>query len=346
MHIALFVLCLIIGVVPPVFALTAIIIGKVKRARALRPVEFYPPRGLSPIDVLMKYYGHRANTHALFNPLILYWADRGFITIEEDCKRGLKLTKLKNLEPHFTAYSDSDNAKNYDVEEKLFKDIFANGDVFYSLAAPESYNDATKNFRKSCNDLRKPMRSALTKKLSVASFIMSVAFAVIVTLIAALSSGGGPQYLVMIFPLVGMIAFHAIPNDDIGGVIKYPFFAVWGGAPLIAALVMAPPLAAAALGVSVLSSAITISLLVDRIDIRTEKDLKIYGEIMGFKRFLLDAEKDRIDTLVEENPNYYYDILPYCYILKITEKLKAKFDHISLDGPSWYLGDLRNRLMF
>ena len=49
-------------------------------------MEYYPPRGYSPIDVQLKYYSHAADPHALFNPLMLYWAENGFITIEEDCK--------------------------------------------------------------------------------------------------------------------------------------------------------------------------------------------------------------------------------------------------------------------
>ena len=53
-----------------------------------------------------------------------------------------------------------------------------------------------------------------------------------------------------------------------------------------------------------------------------------------------------METLIEDNPDYWFDILPYCYVLKITEKLKPKFDRIAMDGPSWYLGELRDTLMF
>ena len=52
-----------------------------------------------------------------------------------------------------------------------------------------------------------------------------------------------------------------------------------------------------------------------------------------------------MELLVEDNPEYFYEILPYCYILGITEKLKKKFDRIIMDGPGWYLGELRDILM-
>ena len=97
MNIAAYVICALLAFATIVFPIGAIIAGKIKLHRALKPIEYYPPRGFSPIDVLIEYYGFRANTHALLNPLMLYWADCGFITIEEDCKRGLKLTKLRDI---------------------------------------------------------------------------------------------------------------------------------------------------------------------------------------------------------------------------------------------------------
>ena len=87
MNMTLIIICVVLSAITVLFPLGAIIVGRVKRRRALRPVSYYPPRGYSPIDVLTRYYGFRANTHALINPMMLYWAARGFITIEEDCKR-------------------------------------------------------------------------------------------------------------------------------------------------------------------------------------------------------------------------------------------------------------------
>ena len=84
----------------------------------------------------------------------------------------------------------------------------------------------------------------------------------------------------------------------------------------------------------------------EKIDIREGAQLKFYARICGFKQFLLLAEKSKLEMLVEQDPRYFYNILPYCYVLDITEKLKPKFDRIALDGPAWYLGELRETLMF
>ena len=60
-----------------------------------------------------------------------------------------------------------------------------------------------------------------------------------------------------------------------------------------------------------------------------------YGEIIsakikGFKNFLNTVEKYRLEELVEENPEYFYNILPYTYVLGISKKWINKFEKISI----------------
>ena len=44
---------------------------------------------------------------------------------------------------------------------------------------------------------------------------------------------------------------------------------------------------------------------------RTEEAEKEYAKVAGFREFLLTVEKDKLETLVEETPTLFYDILPY-----------------------------------
>ena len=62
------------------------------------------------------------------------------------------------------------------------------------------------------------------------------------------------------------------------------------------------------------------------------------GKIKGFKQFLTLAEKPKLEELVEENPSYFYDILPYTYVLGVSKKWISKFDDIVTSPPSWYIG--------
>ena len=40
--------------------------------------------------------------------------------------------------------------------------------------------------------------------------------------------------------------------------------------------------------------------------------------------------------MVEKNPTYFYDILPYTYVLGISDKWMKKFEFITIQAPTWY----------
>lgn len=79
---------------------------------------------------------------------------------------------------------------------------------------------------------------------------------------------------------------------------------------------------------------------------RTDKGHEYLQRIMGFKKFLETAEKERLEALVDENPEYYYDILPYAYVLGVSDKWTKNFESIALEPPQWYGGSAFDRMMF
>ena len=63
---------------------------------------------------------------------------------------------------------------------------------------------------------------------------------------------------------------------------------------------------------------------------KTEYGEAIHARVMGFRDFLDTAEKDKLESLVEQNPHYFYDILPYTYVLGISKKWVKKFENIKM----------------
>lgn len=60
-----------------------------------------------------------------------------------------------------------------------------------------------------------------------------------------------------------------------------------------------------------------------------------YGEeittkINGFKNYLVTAEKNQLELLTQQNANYFYDILPYAYVLDVSKKWIEKFEEIKV----------------
>lgn len=65
---------------------------------------------------------------------------------------------------------------------------------------------------------------------------------------------------------------------------------------------------------------------------------EITGKIRGFRNFLLTAEKEKLEALVMDDPEYFYSILPYTYVFDISDKWIKKFESIAIEKPQWYDG--------
>ncbi len=89
------------------------------------------------------------------------------------------------------------------------------------------------------------------------------------------------------------------------------------------------------LGILVLFAVIKVARHIPK---RTEESHKNLEKITGFKKFLETAEKDRLEVLVNEDPKYFYGILPYAYVLGVSEQWVNKFEGIAIAPPEWYSG--------
>ena len=80
------------------------------------------------------------------------------------------------------------------------------------------------------------------------------------------------------------------------------------------------------------------SIIMER---KTDYGEMIIAKVKGFKNYLDIAEKNQIEMLAEENANYFYDILPYAYVLNVSNKWIDKFDkknvpNIDLSALDYY----------
>ncbi len=62
----------------------------------------------------------------------------------------------------------------------------------------------------------------------------------------------------------------------------------------------------------------------------------LLSKVKGFKQFLTKAEKNVIEKLVEEDPEYFYNTLPYAYSLGVTNAYMKKFEGMAIKPPEWY----------
>ena len=87
-----------------------------------------------------------------------------------------------------------------------------------------------------------------------------------------------------------------------------------------------------------LVTTVVMMLIVPLFKQRTEQGLRWLGQILGLKNFIEKAELEKLKMFVEEDPAYFYHILPYAYVLGLSDKWAKQFESLAIEPPTWYYG--------
>lgn len=304
-------------------------------------VEFYPPDNLNSLDVAFCYNGS-VNSKDVVS-LIIYLANKGYLKVEEKTsgkiikKNDFTLTKLKDY--------DGDNE-----EERIFFNGLFTGkrisvtkeDLQYSFYETMNSVLSNKNRKKNVDKLYE--KTASSKQLLVFALLIigiilvilkpfignfyvgsmgTIIAGAITTLISflipyvAFTKGKGNIILKVVSIVIGILFFAAASFICMGDVLSEDLFDIIGYI----------------FGMLSLSGVLFFAGIMPK---RTTYGIDILGKINGFKTFLETAEKEKLTLLVEENPSYFYNILPYTYVLGVSNKWIKKFEDIAMEPPEWY----------
>lgn len=311
-------------------------------------VEFSAPYSLSSAETGYVYRGYSKSNDIV--SLIIYWASKGFLTIEEldDDGKNIKLTKIAELEPvHnreelrvFNAlFKGRDEVTTKELNTK-FGSVVSNATA--SLALRFKKNREERVFAKSSSIVK--AICMLIAPLGIAIVLGSVAYARLGIEDDALIFG------VMgygVFMVLGALGYYATSFDGVAGTRKPKsmtvLFIIVSG---LAALALS---AATGWGIKhpVPMLLAYIFYLISVISVanmgrRTKIGAEWYGQILGLKRFIEVAEQNRLEALAEETPEIFYDILPYAYVLGVTDVWSKKFESIAIQQPDWYISTHSN----
>ncbi len=72
---------------------------------------------------------------------------------------------------------------------------------------------------------------------------------------------------------------------------------------------------------------------------RTDRYTDLLGRVLGFRDFIKTAELDQLNELVEEDPQYFYHIMPYAYVLGLSNRWIKNFEDLPVhEAPTWFRG--------
>lgn len=308
--------------------------------------EYFPPEGKNSLDVGFLYKGAAGSEDVL--SLLIYLANKGYLTIEETDEKQLFGTKKGFILRKVKEY-DGKNSN----EKTFFKGLFKSGDEVKSKDLYDKFYKTTTSIIADVNKSENKNKIFEKRGKIIALAVLMVLISMISISIPPFMDLGDYSLIIMsvMFPgmgftamALGIIYMFTAKTKSARGAFAFLIFwgMAFGGVPfifmIIPELLYEPVyLYGYAIGMAFIIAQIVVVRLLPK---RTDYGVQMLAEIQGFKDFLTLVEKDRIEQMVEQYPNYFFDILPYTYVLGISDKWIKKFEEINLKSPDWYAGDV------
>ena len=334
---------------PVVITLIAILwsFGWGDRDQIIETVEFYPPENKNSLDVGYLYKGIADEEDV--TSLLIYLANKGYVSIREkessDGQQKNDNFVITRLRPY-----DGD-----DENERLFMEgLFAcksadssESDLPVSVTFDDLYdrfymtmNTIIMNKNSSKENYNLVFEKSTLPRQRMITVLMLVVY-IMTMLPINMTSHEFPLWL-LLFPLAAIAAIVGalMAHFDLK---KIAYVCLWSG--LFGGIPLAP-MAKRAFSINGelkinlvvgLVCLIVLTILLLHSERRTDYGKTMLGKIRGFRNFLMSAEKDRLEALVADNPTYFYDILPYTYVLGVSDKWINKFESIAMQAPDWYV---------
>lgn len=296
----------------------------------IETLEFNPPEGLNSLDVGFLYKG-RADDKDVTS-LLIFLANKGYLEISNN---NIDLKDNKFLIKKSKEY-DGTNINEKLFMEGLFK--YHRTEVTDKILYDKFYKTNDKilsNFNNKKNT-DKIFKNVTFKKILIILMIFITYY-----LIAIPPMFEKESILLLLFPTIGFLVLFVALLKKLDIATK-TFLIFWGLGAIIlpASFIILPVLIQDMLlriGFIIgLVSIIGMFICLTHFKKRTKYGNEMLGKLKGFKNFLKTVEKEKLEAMVMDNPNYFYDILPFTYVLGISDKWIKKFESISLQAPTWY----------
>ncbi len=315
-------------------AVLALFLGRRKKVPPV--LSFRPPQGMSSAE-LGYIIDERCDGRDITS-LIYYWASHGHLTIE------------MQPDDHFTLHrkNELDDAHPF-YEKEMFSKLFSGGRQTVTDTQLEN------KFYKTVNKTATLLKKAFTGPRQITNIACrGLSYLLRAVLTAALLPmcfvplflGSEPAILGLIIALLlgvaGQMLVASLSADIHKGVQLNKVLRLLGillcyaGAVLgLASDLTATGMMAKATGLLFAASYLAAMFLSPLIKKRTAFGYEQLALALGFRDFLVTAEKDRLEMLLNEEPDYFYNVLPFAQVLGVSKKWEKKFDGLLSEPPSW-----------
>lgn len=312
-----------------------------RRQRPVTVFEYNAPDGISSAEVGV-IIDDSADLSDL-NSLIVWFASKGYLKIREteDKKDSdIELTKLRDL---------PDNAPKY--QKDYWKVFFEKGDTILLSELGDRHNEISKALSSLSKHFHGKTSLTHTHWHTILTFIAFLGFGAL----TFCSSSSVMQIddkdilfgiILWALPVLFVAVIRiAMSNKDMissfrSRLIQYLIIIILGAAECLVFWLFfwnandsffSLPMALTLIGGGWL-----IALMAGRMMRDSEYRKEKMSLLLGFKDFIEKSELPMLKQQVDENPSYFFDVLPYAMVFGLTKKWQKKFKEIDIQAPDWY----------
>ncbi len=306
---------------------------------ALTPVVNYEaPNKMDPL-IMGKLIDNKVNSEDVTS-LIYYWASKGYLKINLDDNDDPTIIRIvRNLPATSAGY-----------EQIMFDGLFARGDTVKPSQLKGSFYKVVEKVTAQVNAQAKGLYDSKSIGLSIIFAIIGgllLGFAPLV--LTLLQIWSGYIYLPAFIALIPALLIYAATETvmyyrlklkknkkvlfTLGIMLLCLVFTLLYTLLIPSSIIgIIPKILLCLISCAIITCSV---LLINRTKEYTEK----LNDIVGFRNFILLAEKDQLEMMLEQDPQFYYNVLPYAQVLGVSDKWEEKFADITVEPPRWMTGN-------
>ena len=311
----------------------------------VKTLEFYPPDDMTPGEVGYLIDG-RADRQDVISTIV-WLADKGYIEIEEIDRKNFRFTGIKEPGADVPKYIRLIYDGLFPGEKKTRTTKQIGSSTSFGKKYTKS-KETLEDMFKGSNAITRPDSVMARWMCTIAAMIPAAAFVTWGTING--DESGMFEFIWAAVHILISVRLMCSVYDNIRSARKVVTVikcigAIW----FFAAGVGLLPLMSDALSILSTSKSLAVvlylfigtlaSMFFAVIAIaKTDQYTDLLGRVLGFRDFIKTAEVDKLNELVEEDPQYFYHIMPYAYVFGLSNKWIKNFEDLPVVAPTWYRG--------
>lgn len=316
-----FIMFIIFSVICGIYLIGLIVFVILNRKKKIiEVVEFSAPDGMTPADA--GYVIDKSIDDRDISSLLIYWAEKKYIEIIQNEDKTVILKKLKDADDKMKVY-----------EQTMFNTVFSQKVEVNLKDLPVIIKPITSTIKKQIKDENN--KKYFNSKIESTSTWLTLGITCLLVFLSYFFGSGGTFSIicgVIIFAISTI--FSNICNKVyiqkklkaiilyIVGIVLFLIFALLNLVYSFTNLYV--------LGLITITTFLCLLtyILCPFLEYRTKEGQFVVGRLLGLKKYLEVTEKEKIEMLIKENPEYFYNIIPYAYVLNVSNEWIENYNFV------------------